>query len=110
VETFAFLGFAWYLRKTPFGGFLAAAAICGSLLVSYAQARGETVGVHRSGGLMQRAERLVLTCLVCLLDRPRAAATGAPEGTAVLWVLGLIAVSTFATAVYRSLAIARQLR
>jgi hypothetical protein len=31
-------------------------------------------------------------------------------GTAVLWVLGLIAVSTFATAVYRSLAIARQLR
>jgi CDP-diacylglycerol--glycerol-3-phosphate 3-phosphatidyltransferase len=110
VETFAFLGFAWYLRKTPFGGFLAAAAICGSLLVSYAQARGETVGVHRSGGLMQRAERLVLTCLVCLLDRPLAAATGAPEGTAVLWVLGLIAVSTFATAVYRSLAIARQLR
>jgi CDP-diacylglycerol--glycerol-3-phosphate 3-phosphatidyltransferase len=110
VETFAFLGFAWYLRKTPFGGFLAAAAICGSLLVSYAQARGETVGVHRTGGLMQRAERLVLTCLVCLLDGPLAAATGAPEGTAVLWVLGLIAVSTFATAVYRSLAIARQLR
>jgi CDP-diacylglycerol---glycerol-3-phosphate 3-phosphatidyltransferase len=110
VETFAFLGFAWYLRATAYGGFLAAAAICGSLLVSYAQARGETVGVSRSGGLMQRAERLVLTCLVCLLDRPVTSAAGLPRGTAVIWVLGLIAVTTFATALYRTLAIARQLR
>jgi CDP-diacylglycerol---glycerol-3-phosphate 3-phosphatidyltransferase len=110
VETFAFLGFAWHLRATPYGGFLAAAAICGSLLVSYAQARGETVGVSRSGGLMQRAERLVLTCLVCLLDRPVTAAVGLAPDTAVIWVLGLIAVTTFATAVYRTLAIARQLR
>jgi phosphatidylinositol phosphate synthase len=110
VETFAFLGFSWYLRATAYGGFLAAAAICGSLLVSYAQARGETVGVTRSGGLMQRAERLVITCLVCLLDRPITKAAGLPPGTAVVWVLGLIAVTTFGTAIYRSLAIARQLR
>jgi CDP-diacylglycerol---glycerol-3-phosphate 3-phosphatidyltransferase len=110
VETFAFLGFAWHLRATPYGGFLAAAAICGSLLVSYAQARGETVGVSRSGGLMQRAERLVLICLVCLLDRPVTSAAGLPAGTAVIWILGLIAVTTFATAIYRTLAIARQLR
>jgi len=110
VETFAFLGFAWYLRATPYGGFLATAAICGSLLVSYAQARGETVGVNRSGGLMQRAERLVLTCLVCLLDRPLTTAAGLPAGTAVVWVLGLIAVTTFGTAVFRSFTIARQLR
>jgi phosphatidylglycerophosphate synthase len=110
VETFAFLGFAWYLRATAYGGFLATAAICGSLLVSYAQARGETVGVDRAGGLMQRAERLVLTCLVCLLDRPLTGALGLPPGTAVIWILGLIAVTTFGTAVYRSLAIARQLR
>jgi CDP-diacylglycerol--glycerol-3-phosphate 3-phosphatidyltransferase len=110
VETFAFLGFAWYLRATPYGGFLAAAAICGSLLVSYAQARGETVGVNRSGGLMQRAERLVLICLVCLLDRPLTSVTGQAPGTALVWVLGLIAVTTFGTAIYRSVAIARQLR
>jgi CDP-diacylglycerol---glycerol-3-phosphate 3-phosphatidyltransferase len=110
VETFAFLGFAWYLRATPYGGFLATAAICGSLLVSYAQARGETVGVNRTGGLMQRAERLVLTCLICLLDRPLTSVCGLAPGTAVIWVLGLIAVTTFATAIYRTLAIARQLR
>ena len=84
VETFAFLGFAWYLRATPMGGFLATAAICGSLLVSYAQARGETVGVHRSGGLMQRAERLVLTWLVCLLDAPLCVQFGWARGTAVM--------------------------
>ena len=59
---------------------------------------------------MQRAERLVLTCLVCLLDRPVTSASGWPAGTAVIWVLGLIAVTTFGTAVYRSVAIARQLR
>jgi CDP-diacylglycerol--glycerol-3-phosphate 3-phosphatidyltransferase len=110
VETFAFLGFAWNLRATPYGGFLATAAVCGSLLVSYAQARGETVGVNRSGGLMQRAERLVLTSLVCLLDQPVTSASGLPPGTAVIWVLGIIAVTTFGTAVYRCLAIARQLR
>jgi CDP-diacylglycerol--glycerol-3-phosphate 3-phosphatidyltransferase len=110
VETFAFLGFVWFLRGTPYGAFLAAAAICGSLLVSYAQARGETVGVHRSGGLMQRAERLVLTCLVCLVDPPVTAAMGLPLGTACVWVLGLIAVATFGTAIFRTLTIARQLR
>ena len=40
VEVFAFLGFAYYLRATDYGSFVAAAAICGSLLVSYARARG----------------------------------------------------------------------
>jgi hypothetical protein len=59
---------------------------------------------------MQRAERLVLTCLVCLLDQPITKALGWPSGTACLWVLGLIAVTTFGTAIYRTLAIARQLR
>jgi hypothetical protein len=59
---------------------------------------------------MQRAERLVLTCLVCLLDPPLTSAWGLPPGTAVVWVLALVAVSTFGTAVYRALAIARQLR
>jgi hypothetical protein len=37
-------------------------------------------------------------------------AAGLAPGTAAIWVLGIIAVTTFGTAVYRSLAIARQLR
>jgi len=110
VETFAFLGFAVYFRDEPLGGFLVAAGLGGSLLVSYAQARGETVGVSGSGGLMQRAERLVLTILGCLLDPTVTRAMGWPEGTVLLWVLGLIAVGAMGTAIHRTLWIARRLR
>jgi CDP-diacylglycerol--glycerol-3-phosphate 3-phosphatidyltransferase len=110
VEAFAFLGFAYYLRETPHGAALAAAAISGSLLVSYARARGESVGVAGPKGLMQRAERLVLTCLACLADASVASWTGRPPGSLVQWVLWLIAVTTFVTAIHRTVAIARELR
>jgi phosphatidylglycerophosphate synthase len=112
VETFAFLGFALYLGRRPwsYGSLLAATALAGSLLVSYAQARGESVGVSGSGGLMQRAERLVLTCLACLLDPAVSAGLGRPEGTLLMWVLGLVAGGSFGTAVYRTLWIAWTLR
>ncbi len=109
VETFAFLGFVWYFADRPFAAFAAAAAICGSLLVSYAQARGESVDVSGSGGLMQRAERLVLICIACLFDRPLSARLGQPTGTVVFWVLCLIAAGAFATAAYRTAWIARRL-
>jgi phosphatidylglycerophosphate synthase len=110
VEVFAFLGFVVYLRSFAWGPLLAAAAITGSLLVSYTRARGESVGVLCKEGLMQRAERLVLTFLVCLLDAPLTAAIGRPRGTAVLWVLGLIAIGTFITAVQRTWWISARLR
>jgi phosphatidylinositol phosphate synthase len=110
VEVFAFLGFVYYLRSIPWGPLVAAAAITGSLLVSYTRARGESVGVLCKEGLMQRAERLVLTFLVCLLDAPITVATGRPSGTAVLWVLGLIAVGTFVTAAQRTWWISARLR
>jgi phosphatidylglycerophosphate synthase len=110
VETFAFLGFVVYFRDRPLGAFLAAAGLAASLLVSYAQARGETVGVSGSGGLMQRAERLVLTALGSLLDPAMSRALGRPEGTILLWVLGAVAVGAFATAIYRTAWIAGRLR
>jgi len=110
VEVFAFLGFVVYLRDTASGPFLAAAAMAGSLLVSYAQARGETVDVSGSGGLMQRAERLVLMCLVCLTDRQASAWLGRPPGTLAVWMLGLMTVGTFGTAAHRTVWIARRLR
>jgi phosphatidylglycerophosphate synthase len=101
VEVFVFLGFVVYLRDSAWGAFLAAASLAGSLLVSYATARGETVGVPCHRGLMQRAERLVLTCLVCLV---------APPMMALLLVLALIAATTFGTAIYRTVWISRRLR
>jgi CDP-diacylglycerol--glycerol-3-phosphate 3-phosphatidyltransferase len=110
VETFAFLGLAVYFRQDPVGCVVVAAALAGSLLVSYAQARGETVGVADSGGLMQRAERLVATALACLLDPALSAALGLSEGSLLLGVLVLVAVGSLGTAAYRTVRIARRLR
>jgi phosphatidylglycerophosphate synthase len=110
VESFAFLGLVWYYAGRPHAAFAAAAAICGSLLVSYAQARGETVNVSGSGGLMQRGERLALTCFACLFDRPLSAWFGQPTGTVLFWVLVVIAAGSFATAAYRAAWLARELQ
>jgi len=110
VEVFAFLGFVVYLRAFTYGPLLAAAAITGSLLVSYARARGESVGVLCKEGLMQRAERLVLIFLACLLDRPLDAWRGWPQGTLVLWTMALIATGTFVTSAHRTVWIAMRLR
>jgi phosphatidylglycerophosphate synthase len=110
VEAFAFLGFVHYYRERPLGAFLAAAGLAGSQLVSYAQARGETVEVRGSGGLMQRAERLVLTALGCLVDPSLCRFLGWREGSVLLGVLGAIALGAFATAVYRTAWIAQRLR
>ncbi|HKC12736.1 MAG TPA: CDP-alcohol phosphatidyltransferase family protein [Vicinamibacteria bacterium] len=110
VEAFTFLGFAAYLRHRPWGAFMATAALAGSLLVSYAQSRGETVGVTGAGGLMQRGERLVLICLACLVDPTLTLWRAQPEGTIVVWVLAFIGVATFGTAIYRTAWIAGRLR
>ena len=110
VETFVFVGFAWHLRATPFGAVLAGVALAASLLVSYAQARGETVGVSGSGGLMQRSERMVLSLLACLFDAPLARFLGWPKDRLVMGMLWAVAVGALATAVYRTVWIARRLK
>jgi CDP-diacylglycerol--glycerol-3-phosphate 3-phosphatidyltransferase len=110
VETVAFLGFAVYFAGRPWGPLVVAAGLGGSLLVSYAQARGETVNVSGSGGLMQRAERLVLTLLGCLLDPALSRALGRPEGTVLFWVLVVVAAGALGTAVHRTVFIAGRLR
>jgi phosphatidylglycerophosphate synthase len=110
VETFAFLGFAAYFAGRPWGPLVVTAGLGGSLLVSYAQSRGETVGVSGSGGLMQRAERLVLQILGCLFDPVLCRWLGQPEGTVLFWVLVVMASGALATAVHRTVWIARRLR
>jgi CDP-diacylglycerol---glycerol-3-phosphate 3-phosphatidyltransferase len=110
VEVFAFLGFVHFLWPHPLGPLSAAAAIAGSLLVSYTRARGESVGVLCKEGLMQRGERLVLTILACMVDPPVTSRLGWAPGTTVVWVLGVIALGTFATAVQRTVWISRRLR
>ena len=110
VEVFAFLGFVVYLRHLPLGPFLATAALAGSLLVSYTRARGESLGVTCKEGLMQRAERLALTFLACMVDAPVTAAAGWAPGTLVGGVLALIAAGTFVTAGHRTIWISARLK
>lgn len=58
-ELFVLSGYAWYLRDTPW--LLAVlGAIGGSMMVSYTRARAEGLGLDLSGGMMQRAERILL--------------------------------------------------
>jgi phosphatidylglycerophosphate synthase len=58
-ELFVFAGYVWYLHDSPW--LLAVmAAIGGSMMVSYTRARAEGLGIELSGGVMQRAERIVL--------------------------------------------------
>jgi phosphatidylglycerophosphate synthase len=110
VETFAFLGFAVYFARWPHGPLVVAAGLGFSLLVSYAQARGETVSVSGSGGLMQRAERLTLQIVGCLFDPLLCRWLDKPEGTVLFWVLVVTALGAAATAVHRTLWIARKLK
>jgi phosphatidylinositol phosphate synthase len=110
VEVFVLLGLAVALRGRPLGAAVAGAALAGSLLVSYTRARGESLGVLCKEGLMQRAERLVLTAAACLLDAELGLRFGWAPGTAVFWVLAAIGAGTFATAAHRTVWISGRLR
>ncbi len=59
---------------------------------------------------MQRAERLVLHIARLPLDPTALRWLGKPEGTVLFWVLVVIAVGAFRTAVHRTLWIARKLK
>ena len=108
-EGFSFVGVTWYLSGSPVGAAVSTLAITGSLLVSYARARGEAVGVTGTGGVMQRAERLVLLALGALADTAVTTRLGWPEGRVLLGAVAIIAIGSMATAVYRTASIARTL-
>jgi len=110
VEASTFLGFAFYLRATPWGAWIAGAALSGALIVSYARARGEVLGVVCTGGLMQRGERVVLTAAASFLDPPLTRMLRIAPGRLALWTMALIAATTFLTATYRLVWIGRRLR
>ncbi|MHB1928423.1 MAG: CDP-alcohol phosphatidyltransferase family protein [Acidimicrobiales bacterium] len=63
-DTLVLGGVAWYLQ-TRHGGhaFLLPVAVLGaSLLISYQRAKAESLGFDAKGGLMERAERIVVLC------------------------------------------------
>jgi CDP-diacylglycerol--glycerol-3-phosphate 3-phosphatidyltransferase len=108
-EVGAFVGLAVYFQASTPALVAVAAGLGGSLLVSYARARGESVGVVCKVGVMQRAERLLLIGFGGILDPMVARGAGWSEGTLLLALLVLVAVGTIGTAVYRTIWIAQRL-
>ncbi len=91
-------GVAWYLQGR-YGGHAALlpfAVLAASLLISYERAKAESLGFQAKGGLMERAERIVVLCVGLAFS-----VTLVP----VLWImLGL----TLITAVQRFVKVWRQ--
>lgn len=108
-ETFTFVGVAWYLSGSPWMAAATALALGGSLLVSYTRARGEALGVVCTRGIAQRAERLVLLALAALLDPTLTWRFGWSPGRLLAGAVVVIAVGSMATAIYRTIVIARTL-
>ncbi len=63
-DTLVLGGMAWYLLDTHRGhiALLPMAVLGASLLVSYERAKAESLGYQAKGGLMERAERVVVLC------------------------------------------------
>ena len=108
-EVGAFVGLAVFYQDSTAALVVVASGLGGSLLVSYARARGESVGVVCKVGVMQRAERLLVVGLGGILDPAVSAWAGWSQGTLLIALLGLVAVGTVGTAAYRTVWIARRL-
>ncbi len=109
-EVGAFVGLAVLFRFSALSLTLAVTAMGGSLLVSYARARGESQGVVCKLGIMQRAERLLLLGFGGLLDPTVSSLWGAGRaGTLLVPILGIVAAGTVGTAIFRTVWIARAL-
>jgi CDP-diacylglycerol--glycerol-3-phosphate 3-phosphatidyltransferase len=64
-DTFVLGGVAWYLQDRHHGhaALLPFAVLGASLLISYERAKAESLGFNAKGGLMERAERVVVLCV-----------------------------------------------
>ncbi|MGH9124462.1 MAG: CDP-alcohol phosphatidyltransferase family protein [Acidimicrobiales bacterium] len=91
-------GVAWYLQSSRHGhaSLLPFAVLAVSMLISYERAKAESLGFSAKGGLMERAERIILLCLGLLVS---------PLLVPILWIM---LVLTAATAVQRFVKVWRQ--
>jgi CDP-diacylglycerol--glycerol-3-phosphate 3-phosphatidyltransferase len=71
-------------------------AVCGSLLISLIRARAEAEGMRGTGGLMGRAERILVFCWGVGL-----AGLGVGDPWLLTWTVGVLAVLTWVTVVQR---------
>jgi CDP-diacylglycerol--glycerol-3-phosphate 3-phosphatidyltransferase len=109
-EMFAFVGLAAMFTGQPWRVAAVTMAMGASMLVSYTRARGEGLGINHRGGVMQRAERLVLLGVGAIFDTPLTSALGWSSGSLLAIIVIIIAAGALGTAIYRTVQIADQLR
>lgn len=98
-----FMGVAVYFLLAPAGTvvyrdaavIIGMVAIIASLLVSYARARAEGLGIDCKVGLVQRAERILGLGLPSLLFG------AGPEGRLLFWIVTILALASVITVVQR---------
>ena len=96
----------FYARDTPFHStlnvFLAGAGLMGSVMVSYASARAESLIPKCDVGFLRRPERVVLFIIGALSTHPGSTNFFANRMPAVLWVLAIGSYWTFAHRMYHT--------
>jgi CDP-diacylglycerol---glycerol-3-phosphate 3-phosphatidyltransferase len=103
----AFVGLMlFYARDTEFHStlnvLLAGLAMVGSVLVSYASARAESLIPKCDVGFLRRPERVVLLIIGALSTHPSSDSIFANRMPAVLWILAVGSFWTFAYRVYHT--------
>ncbi len=94
----------------------ALAALTGAALISYVKERGANLGVRDERGLMQRADRLLITCVMCIYDPAALLFAGMvfdeQQNNRYLTLIGLsvMAIVSHASAINRLRRIAKQLQ
>jgi CDP-diacylglycerol--glycerol-3-phosphate 3-phosphatidyltransferase len=96
----------FYARDTEYHStlnvFLAGTAMVGSVLVSYASARAESLIPKCDVGFLRRPERVVLLIIGALSTHPGSASPFANRMPAVLWILAIGSYWTFAYRMYHT--------
>jgi len=107
-ESAVFAGLAIYFERggvpearqtLAFG--IAITALAMSMLVSYARARAEGLGIECTVGIAARAERIVLLGVPAMLFGP------GPNGMLLFWIVVILALSATVTVVQRVVYVAR---
>lgn len=93
-----FGGVAWYLasEESPHMAMLPFAIMAASSIISYQRAKAESLGLDAKGGLMERAERIILLCIGLLFS------------SVLVPILWIMLVLTVVTAVQRFVKVWRQ--
>jgi CDP-diacylglycerol--glycerol-3-phosphate 3-phosphatidyltransferase len=97
-DSVLFGGVAWYFasEKSPHLALLPMAIMSVSFLISYERAKAEALGLNAKGGLMERAERIIVLCIGLLFD------------SILVPILWIMLVLTAITAIQRFVMVWRQ--